>query len=77
MAKEMAAGAASMTEAIINAPSLEHYIRKTEPSPLAVDEVSIEGREWYAREWASTGRRLWLEWSSSGKKDRGEGGLIE
>lgn len=63
MAKEMAAGAASMTDAIVNAPSLEAYIRKTETSRLAPDEVSAEGRAWYAREWASTARRVWHEWS--------------
>jgi pimeloyl-ACP methyl ester carboxylesterase len=45
------------------APSLEHYIRKTEGSRLALDEVSAQAREWYAREWASTARRVWHEWS--------------
>lgn len=63
MAKEMSAGAASMTEAIVSAPSLEHYIRKTEASRLAPDEVSEAARAWYAREWASTPRRVWHEWS--------------
>ena len=57
MAKEMSAGAASMTEAITSAPTLVDYIRKTETSRLAPDEVSEEGRTWYAEEWASTPRR--------------------
>lgn len=64
MAKEMAAGAASMTEAITTAPTLEAYIRKTEASRLAPDEVSAEARAWYAQEWASTARRVWHEWSA-------------
>jgi len=64
MAKEMAAGAASMTEAIVGARSLEEYIRKTEASRLAADEVSAEARAWYAREWAGTARRVWHEWSA-------------
>lgn len=63
MAKDMAAGAASMTEAITSAPSLEHYIRKTEASRLAPDEVSEEARAWYAKEWASTPRQVWHDWS--------------
>lgn len=63
MAKEMAAGAASMTAAIVGSPDLETYIRRTEASRLAPDEVSAEARAWYAREWASTARRVWHEWS--------------
>jgi pimeloyl-ACP methyl ester carboxylesterase len=64
MAKEMAAGAASMTDAIMSAPSLEHYIRQTEASRLAADEVSEAARTWYAQEWARTARRVWHEWSA-------------
>lgn len=64
MAKEMSAGAASMTEAITTAPTLETYIRKTEASRLAADEVSAEARTWYAHEWAATARRVWHEWSA-------------
>jgi 3-oxoadipate enol-lactonase len=64
MAKEMSAGAASMTEAIDSAPTLEHYIRKTEASRLAPDEVSEDARAWYAREWAATPRRIWHDWSA-------------
>jgi 3-oxoadipate enol-lactonase len=64
MAKEMAAGAANMTEAITSAPTLEHYIRKTEASRLAPDEVDAAARAWYAREWASTARRVWHDWSA-------------
>jgi len=64
MAKEMAAGAASMTDAIVSAPTLEQYIRKTESSRLAADEVSEAARTWYAREWARTARRVWHEWSA-------------
>lgn len=64
MAKEMAAGAASMTDAITSAPTLEHYIRKTELSRLHPDEVSEAARTWYAQEWASTARRVWHEWSA-------------
>lgn len=64
MAKEMSAGAASMTEAITTAPTLEHYIRSTEASRLAPDEVSEQARAWYAREWAGTPRRVWEEWSA-------------
>jgi 3-oxoadipate enol-lactonase len=64
MAKEMAAGAANMTEAITSAPTLEAYAHKTEASRLASDEVSAEARAWFAREWASTARRVWHEWSA-------------
>jgi len=63
MAKEMSAGAANMTEAITSAPTLEHYIRKTEGSRLAADEVGEAARAWYAAEWARTERRVWHEWS--------------
>jgi 3-oxoadipate enol-lactonase len=63
MAKEMAGGAASMTEAIATAPTLEDYVRKTDASRLSPDEVSEEARAWFAREWASSGRRVWLDWS--------------
>jgi pimeloyl-ACP methyl ester carboxylesterase len=62
-AKEMAGGSASMTEAITSAPTLQHYIRKTEGSRLAPDEVSEQARAWYADEWAKTPRRVWHEWS--------------
>jgi 3-oxoadipate enol-lactonase len=62
-AKEMAGGSASMTEAITSAPTLQHYIRKTEASRLAADEVSEQARAWYADEWAKTPRRVWHEWS--------------
>jgi pimeloyl-ACP methyl ester carboxylesterase len=62
-AKEMAGGAASMTEAITLAPTLQHYIRKTEGSRLAADEVSEQAKVWYADEWAKTSRRVWQEWS--------------
>jgi pimeloyl-ACP methyl ester carboxylesterase len=63
MAKEMTAEAPSMTAAIVAAESLEEYARKTEASRLASDEVSADAREWYAREWASTGRGVWTGWS--------------
>lgn len=63
MAKEMAGGAANMTEAIKSAPTLVDYIRKTEGSRLAADEVSETVRAWYAAEWARTERRVWHEWS--------------
>jgi pimeloyl-ACP methyl ester carboxylesterase len=53
-----------MTDAITSAPTLEHYIRKTEASRLAPDEVDDAARAWYAREWASTSRRVWEEWSA-------------
>ncbi len=43
-AKEMAGGSASMTEAITSAPTLQHYIRKTEASRLAPDEVDEAAR---------------------------------
>ena len=62
-AKEMAGGSASMTEAITSAPTLQHYIRKTETSRLAPDEVDEAARNWYADEWASTPRHVWHEWS--------------
>jgi len=52
-----------MTEAITSAPTLQHYIRKTEGSRLAADEVSEQARAWYADEWAKTPRRIWQEWS--------------
>ena len=64
MAREMAAGAANMTEAITSAPALEDYIRKTEASRLDPREVDEAARAWYAREWASTPRRVWEEWSA-------------
>jgi pimeloyl-ACP methyl ester carboxylesterase len=63
MAKEMAAGAASMSDAIKGAPDLVTYIRRTEASRLAPDEVGAAAREWYAKEWAGTARRVWHEWS--------------
>lgn len=64
MAKEMAGGAASMTEAITTAPTLFDYIRRTEVSRLAPDEVPEVARIWYAEEWARTARRVWHEWSA-------------
>lgn len=64
MAKEMSAGAASMTDAITSAPTLVDYIRRTEGSRLAADEVTEEARAWYAQEWARTPRRIWEEWSA-------------
>lgn len=64
MAKEMAGGAANMTEAIATAPALEDYIRKTDASRLSPAEVPAEARAWFAREWASSGRRVWLDWST-------------
>jgi 3-oxoadipate enol-lactonase len=63
MAKEMAGGAASMVEAIASAPTLEHYVRRTEASRLAPEEADEAARAWYAREWATTPRRVWQEWS--------------
>jgi 3-oxoadipate enol-lactonase len=63
-AQEMAAGAGSMVEALDRAESLEAYIRATEQSRLAPDEVPPLARDWYAREWAKTPRRLWKEWAT-------------
>jgi 3-oxoadipate enol-lactonase len=64
MAKEMAGGAANMTEAIATAATLEDYIRRTDGSRLAPAEVPSEARAWFAREWAGAGRRVWLDWST-------------
>ena len=63
-AREMAAGAGNMVEALEKTENLEAYIRATEGSRLAPDEVSPAARDWYAREWAKTPGRLWKEWAA-------------
>jgi 3-oxoadipate enol-lactonase len=63
-AREMAAGEGSMVEALEKAESLEAYIRATEGSRLAPDEVPQAARDWYTREWAKTPARLWLDWAT-------------
>ena len=63
-AKEMAGGSASMTEAITSAPTLQHYIRKTEGQPPRGGRSrASRPAAWYADEWAKTPRRVWHEWS--------------
>ena len=63
-AREMAAGAASMIDALAQAQNLEAYIRATERSRLHSEEVLTEARSWYAREWAKTPKRIWEEWAA-------------
>ncbi len=63
--QEMAAGSASMAEAIRNAATIEEYARATETGRLHPEETSPEMRDWFARAWArSAPRRTWEEWSS-------------
>lgn len=64
MAKEMAGGAASMTEAITSAATLQDYARKTDGSRLAHAETTQAERDWFADEWAATARHVWHEWSA-------------
>ena len=64
MAREMAGGAASMTEAITSATTLQDYARRTDASRLAHAETTEAEREWFADEWAATARHVWHEWSA-------------
>lgn len=64
MGKEMSGGAASMAEAVRNAPTIEDYSRATEFGRLHPEETSEAMRAWFTREWASAPRRTWEEWSS-------------
>ena len=61
--REMAAGSASMGEAIKQAASIEDYVRATEAGRLHPEETSQQMRDWFARAWASTPRQTWEEWS--------------
>lgn len=62
--KEMAAGAASMLDALHAASDLRDYIRATEDGRLHPDEVTGAARDWYREEWASTARHIWIEWAT-------------
>lgn len=62
--REMAAGAASMAEAIRQATSIEDYVRATEAGRLHPEETSPAMRDWFARAWADTPRQTWEEWSA-------------
>jgi pimeloyl-ACP methyl ester carboxylesterase len=64
MAVAMAGGAASMTDAITSAPTLQDYALRTDGTRLAHAETSAAERQWFADAWAATARHIWHEWSA-------------